>query len=131
MSSSTQTQASANDAQIRIIQGIEGIQGIQGFLMPMRCTDLPETMQFFIERLGFRLDAIFPADGPRTAILSHNGLTLRLGLDVREDEGIGTLNVLCDDPGQLPGETRELTAPNGAVVRLVHANPPMMLPPTR
>lgn len=97
--------------------------------MPMRCTDLPATMQFFVSRLGFRLDAIFPADGPRTAILSRDGFSLRLGLDVRH--GVDTLHVFCDDPSQTPGETRELTAPNGVIIKLVHANPPMVLPPTR
>lgn len=89
---------------------------------------LPATMQFFVTRLGFRLDAIFPADGPRTAI-PRDGFKLRLGLDIRD--GIRTLDVLCDDPAQMPAETRELIAPNGVIVRLVHANPPMTLPPTR
>ncbi|MBU9597978.1 cupin domain-containing protein [Burkholderia multivorans] len=105
------------------------IDGVRGIVMPMRCTDLPATMQFFIARLGFRLDAIFPADGPRTAILSRGGFTLRLGLDI--EDGIDTLHVLCDDPAQMPGETRELIAPNGVTVQLVHANPPMVLPATR
>ncbi|WP_175980550.1 cupin domain-containing protein [Burkholderia sp. BCC1630] len=105
------------------------VQGVRGIIMPMRCTDLPATMQFFTARLGFRLDAIFPADGPRTAILSRDGFKLRLGLDI--ENGIDTLHVLCDDPSQIPGETRELIAPNGVAVRLVHANPPMVLPPTR
>ena len=105
------------------------IEGVQGFLIPMSCTDLPATMQFFIARLGFRLDAIFPADGPRTAILSRGSFTIRLGLDVQD--GLQTLQVLCDDPSDTPGETRELIAPNGVTVRLVHANPPMRLPETR
>ncbi len=105
------------------------IEGVQGILVSMPCADLPATMQFFIARLAFRLDAIFPADSPRTAILSRDGLKLRLGLDIRD--GIKTLDVLCDDPSQLSGDTRELIAPNGVVVRLVHANPPMVLPPTR
>ncbi|MEZ2350908.1 cupin domain-containing protein [Caballeronia sp. RCC_10] len=105
------------------------IEGVQGFLIPMSCTDLPATMQFFIARLGFRLDAIFPADGPRTAILSRGSFTIRLGLDVQD--GLQTLQVLCDDPSDTPGETRELIAPNGVTIRLVHANPPMRLPETR
>ncbi|HEX7932885.1 MAG TPA: cupin domain-containing protein [Paraburkholderia sp.] len=105
------------------------IEGVQGFLVPMSCTDLPATMHFFIARLGFRLDAIFPADGPRTAILSRDGFTLKLGLDVKD--GVRTLHVLCDHPEQWPGDARELLAPNGVTVRLVHANPPMMLPATR
>ncbi|CAD6563060.1 cupin domain-containing protein [Paraburkholderia sabiae] len=104
------------------------IEGVQGILVSMPCTDLPATMQFFIARLAFRLDAIFPADSPRTAILSRDGLKLRLGLDIRD--GIKTLDIICDDPSQLSGDTRELIAPNGVVVRLVHANPPMVLPPT-
>jgi mannose-6-phosphate isomerase-like protein (cupin superfamily) len=105
------------------------IEGVRGIVMPMHCTDLPTTMQFFIARLGFRLDAIFPADAPRTAMLSRDGFTLRLGLDVVN--GIDTLQVLCDDPAQIPGETREIIAPNGVTVRLVNASPPMVLPPTR
>jgi mannose-6-phosphate isomerase-like protein (cupin superfamily) len=105
------------------------IEGVRGFLVPMSCTDLPATMHFFIAQLGFRLDAIFPADAPRTAMLSRDGFRLKLGLDVRG--GIGTLTVLCDDPAQLPGETRELVAPNGVIVRLVHADPPLILPATR
>ncbi|MEM5440006.1 cupin domain-containing protein [Paraburkholderia diazotrophica] len=105
------------------------IDGVRGILVSMPCTDLAATMQFFITRLGFRLDAIFPADGPRTAILSRDGFKLRLGLDIRD--GIKTLDVLCDDPSQVPGETQDLIAPNGVTIRLVHANPPMVLPPTR
>ncbi|MBW0446537.1 cupin [Paraburkholderia phenoliruptrix] len=105
------------------------IAGIHGFFVPMKCTDLPTTMQFFIERLGFRLDAIFPADGPRTAIISRDGFRIQLGLDA--PDGLRDLYVLCDDPLQLRGEARELTAPNGVTVRLVHADPPMKLPPTR
>ena len=54
------------------------IAGVQGFLVPMNCTDLPATMHFFIARLGFRLDAIFPADGPRTALLSRDGFRIKL-----------------------------------------------------
>lgn len=104
------------------------IEGVRGFLTPMSCTDLPATMQFFIARLGFRLDAIFPADSPRTAILSRGPFMIRLGLDV--NDGVQTLQVLCDDPSQTSGEARELIAPNGVIVRLGHANPPMYLPET-
>jgi quercetin dioxygenase-like cupin family protein len=111
------------------VLGDAAIEGVQGFLIPMSCTDLPATMQFFTARLGFRLDAIFPADGPRTAIMSRDGFRIKLGLDVKD--GLQTLQVLCDDPTQTPGEIRELVAPNGVTVRLVHANPPMHLPETR
>ena len=47
------------------------IDDIRGFHVPMTCTDLVETMQFFTGQLGFRIDAIFPADSPKTAILAN------------------------------------------------------------
>lgn len=52
--------------------------------VPMACTELVPTMDFFVQRLGFRIDAIFPADAPATAILSGHGLTLHLSRHVTE-----------------------------------------------
>ena len=34
------------------------------------CAELEPTIAFFVDGLGFRLDAIAPADAPRTALLS-------------------------------------------------------------
>ena len=47
------------------------------------CTELEATLEFYIEDLGFRIEAIFPADDPVVARLSGHGLTLLLerGLD--------------------------------------------------
>ncbi len=42
------------------------------------CPDLDEAIRFFVERLGFRVDAIFPADAPREARISGHGTTIRL-----------------------------------------------------
>jgi quercetin dioxygenase-like cupin family protein len=42
------------------------------------CDDLDEALAFLTGRLGFRLDAIFPADSPRVASVSGHGLRLRL-----------------------------------------------------
>jgi quercetin dioxygenase-like cupin family protein len=42
------------------------------------CTDLDEAVAYFTERLGFRIETIFPADDPRVAVVSGHGLTLRL-----------------------------------------------------
>ena len=42
------------------------------------CADLQATVPLFTERLGFRLDSIFPADDPSVATLSGHGLRLRL-----------------------------------------------------
>ncbi|MBP0640076.1 cupin [Cupriavidus sp. AcVe19-6a] len=108
---------------ISTTNGEQSVAGIRGFMVPLHCEDLVPTMQFFIERLGFRIDAIFPADSPRTAILSGKGLTvlLRPGKRASAEE----LHLLCDDPGQLGEGVRELIAPNGVKVRLTYANPPM------
>lgn len=42
------------------------------------CTDLADAIDLCTRKLGCRLDAIFPADDPRWAELSHGGATLRL-----------------------------------------------------
>jgi quercetin dioxygenase-like cupin family protein len=46
--------------------------------LALPCPDLAEALGFFVDRLGFRLDAIFPADDPRVAIVSGHGATIRL-----------------------------------------------------
>jgi quercetin dioxygenase-like cupin family protein len=40
--------------------------------------DLTEAIDYFTHRLGFRLDMILPADAPQTALISGQGVTLRL-----------------------------------------------------
>jgi quercetin dioxygenase-like cupin family protein len=42
------------------------------------CTDLDATIAFYTEQLGMRLDMIMPADAPRTAVVSADGVRLRL-----------------------------------------------------
>lgn len=52
------------------------------------CGDLASALEFFTGEPGFRIDAIFPADAPRLAMLSGYGLRLRLeqgGAVVRKD----------------------------------------------
>lgn len=44
----------------------------------INCTNLNETLEFFTKELGFRLDVIFPADAPKTALISGYGKTLQL-----------------------------------------------------
>lgn len=105
------------------------ITGIRGFHVPMSCTELVPVMQFFIDTLGFRIDAIYPADSPSTAILSGHGLTIRLAIGL--PHGIAELHLLCDDPAQLPDGARTVTAPNGVVIRLSPADPPVKSPVTR
>ncbi len=83
------------------------------------CADLPPTLAFFVERLGFRVEAIFPADAPRVASLSGHGLRLRL------EPGPGDPGVVRILSGAAPG----LTAPNGTRVEFADADPPIEVPP--
>ena len=90
------------------------------------CTELGACLAFF-ERLGFRLDAISPAEDPSTALLTGHGLRIRLERD-RTAGAPGLLRLFCRDPAALAGE-RELVAPNGTRIELVDADPPLALPP--
>lgn len=93
------------------------------------CAELSDTLPFFVERLGFRLDQIFPADDPATAVISGHGLRLRLVRGAPGDGG--TLRLLCDHPGNAPGGGAPLVAPNGTRIEFGLANPPMVTPPTQ
>lgn len=62
------------------------------------CNDLSSALDF-LRRLGLRLDVIYPADHPHTAILTRGGMTVRL--TSHQDTG--------SPPGGLPGFQREFT----------------------
>jgi quercetin dioxygenase-like cupin family protein len=89
------------------------------------CAELSDTLLFFTERLGFRVDAISPADDPQVAVLSAHGLRIRL---VRGAAGApGVLRLLTRDRAAWG----EVTAPNGTRIEIVDADPPLVLPPAR
>jgi quercetin dioxygenase-like cupin family protein len=81
----------------------------------------------FFKALGLRLDRIFPADNPRTAVFSGHGLRVRLDLS---DAAPGTIAILADDPVLIAGGARDLTAPGGTRVVIEPLDPPLVLPPT-
>ncbi len=57
--------------------------------------------------LGFRIDAIYPADAPSTAIVSAHGIRIRL--DRSDHPTPATIDLVVDEPGEptvLPGGTR-------------------------
>ncbi len=90
------------------------------------CTDLAATLTFYCDRLGFRVEAIHPADDPRTAVVSGYGLRLRLQ---RGGSGApGVLRLTCRLPLALGAGAHELTAPNGTRIELVDAEPPLLVP---
>ena len=83
------------------------------------CAELGPALDFFVGELGFRIEAIFPADEPQVASLSGHGLRLRL-------------EPVAGDPGVIrlagpPGTFR--TAPNGTRIEFVDPDPPFDLPP--
>ena len=106
------------------------IAGVRGAQVPMGCETLEPSLSFFVQTLGFRIDAIFPADDPATAMLSGYGLQIRLARGATR--GVETLYLLCDDPAAAAaaGQTR-FVAPNGVCIELVAADPALRLPATR
>lgn len=94
----------------------------------MSCVELEPTLSFFIDRLGFRVDAIYPADDPATAEISGHGLNVRL---VRgATGGVSVVYLLCDDPKATGAGITSLRAPNGVTVELVAASAPLAAPVT-
>lgn len=90
------------------------------------CEKLDEALSFFTERLGFRVEAIYPADDPAVAVISGYGL--RVQLDRGAKGAPGVLRLLVGDPN---GGPAELTAPNGTRIELVDADPPIVVPETK
>jgi len=86
--------------------------------------DLDATIAFFVDRLGFRLETIMPADSPRCAVLGGPGLRLRLDPDA--PSGPGALRLTVDASTTAPAT---LTAPNGTAVELVAADTALNVPP--
>src|SRR5215475_6221643 len=102
-------------------------QQIAGAEVALPCAELEPTLTFFRDRLGFQLQAIFPADAPAVAVLAGHGLRLRLE---RDGEGSpGRIRLLCREPDAVAGSECVLTAPNGTRVEFVEAQTPLVLPP--
>ena len=89
--------------------------------------DLAATLAFFTDRLGFRVETIFPADAPAVAVVAAYGVRLRL--ERGAEGGAGVLRLRCTDPAALGGPV--LTAPNGTRVELAPVEAPIVLPPLR
>ena len=96
-------------------------------LLPSR--DLHADLAFFRERLGFRLDSIFPADDPAQAVLSGHGVRIRLERDAAEAPG--AIRLHCEDPGAFGNGVQDLHAPNGTRIELRDLHPRLRRPPTR
>ncbi len=87
---------------------------------------LREDLGFFSDRLGMRMDMIYPADDPRVAVFSGHGLRVRLDAQAQGDPV--TIRILTDDPAGFAAGDRHLTAPGGTRVEIEERNPPLILP---
>ncbi len=93
------------------------------------CRDLAATLAFFTDRLGFKVNLIFPADSPHTAVVSGHGLTLRL--ETGAPAAPMTLRLLCDLAALPAGTPHVLTSPDGTRIELVEARLPVEVPEGR
>jgi quercetin dioxygenase-like cupin family protein len=96
---------------------------VQAAEVVLPCTELDPALSFFIDRLGFRLESVSPADDPSSAVISGHGLRLRLERGASGAPGV--LRLYCRD--RAGGGV--LVAPNGTRIELVDAEPPLALPP--
>jgi quercetin dioxygenase-like cupin family protein len=102
---------------------------VRGAQVLMSCDALEPSLSFFVERLGFRVDSIYPADDPSIAVISGHGLSIRLARAVTG--GVSVLYLLCDDPATVGAGVTTLRAPNGVTVELVASEPPLLHPVTK
>lgn len=87
------------------------------------CKSLDDTLHFFTEDLGFRLDEIYPADAPRVASVS--GFGIRLRLDTGAEGDAGTLRLACNE---FTADS-VMEAPNGTRIHFAPIVTPPPLPP--
>ena len=96
--------------------------------MRLPTKELRDDIPFYTKRLGMRLDMIYPADDPSTAVFSGHGLRLRI--EKGAPEAPGTLRILTEDPEGFAGGERVLVAPNGTRIEIEERNPPVVMPKT-
>ncbi|MCF6232683.1 MAG: cupin domain-containing protein [Rhodobacteraceae bacterium] len=96
--------------------------------MRLPTQELRDDLPFYTKTLGMRLDMIFPADNPITAVLSGHGLRLRI--EKGAPEAPGTIRILTDNPDGFAEGQRHLTAPNGTKIEIDDLHPPVVMPVT-
>ncbi len=97
---------------------------IQAAEIILPCSDIAESLEFFNDKLGFKLQTIFPSDDPQIAVLMGHGINVRLA---RQYDGeAGTIRLLSNDPDLIG---THMTAPNGTEIVFNNANPPLVVPP--
>ena len=95
---------------------------IQSVQIVVPCQNFDETLEFFTETLGFRLEMIFPADAPCVAVISGYGVCLRL------EEADETRPLKLNLEGDFSSVEREIVAPEGIELNLIDANDALEIP---
>ena len=85
------------------------------------CLELDDTLSFFVDTLGFRIEMITPADNPNTAIISGYGVRLCL-----RKGGSGKDVTLRLNSTNRKAQT--LLAPNGTTIEIVNSSTDVILP---
>ena len=101
-------------------------KNIQTAEMLQTCNNLIETLQFFIDKLGFRMESIAPAEKPSHAVISGYGICIRL--EPGNNPNTGSINLICSEPASVADGKLKLTAPNGTIVNLIEENPSLNIP---
>ena len=119
---------------------LPAIAGIKAAQVCLPCPDLAATLDFFLSKLGFRVDLIFPADAPDTAVISGHGLSLRLvqeaaaTADPQSMAQPPSLYLLCDThawPAEFSAKLPQpLVAPGGIRIYWQEQQSNMVVPPT-
>ncbi|MBL4657005.1 MAG: cupin domain-containing protein, partial [Flavobacteriales bacterium] len=78
----------------------------------MPATDLNKELEFF-EKLGFRLDHIYPDDSPVVAMMSGHGLRIRLDQNAKAHPA--EINILTDD-AEVLNNGKAIVSPSGTLV---------------
>lgn len=104
-----------------VTDGTEGT--VRDAHVVVRTSAFADDLTALTERLGFRVDAIHPADHPTTAVVSTPGCRLRL--EASEDPAPVTIQLVVDAPGD------PVTLPGGSRVECVPFDRPYVLPDNR
>ena len=104
-------------------------RGIRRAACVFYVADLDLNLEFFLDQLGFRLEAILPADAPTAAILCGHGMRVELRLADRDEPGM--LRLWCDESAGLSVARTPLSSPSGVRIETVDANAAVVVPEMR
>ncbi len=90
------------------------------------CEDFDATLAFLTDRLGFRVDSIFPADAPTVAGVSGHGLALRL--EAADQSWPVTLRVAADLADFPEAKNGKIVGPGGLRVVIVQERSELAIP---